>query len=107
MRNDEIALLAIDRYPEGDQPILAHVLRVLGDKSDMRARLRVIAEDHQFPAEFSPEVLRQGDRFGDSVSESELAGREDLRGMTIFTIDGPFSKDYDDAVSLDRTPEGD
>ena len=107
VRNDDIALLAIDRYPEGEQPILAHVLRVLGDKSDMRARLRVIAEDHQFPSEFPPEVLCEGNRFGKSVPESELTGREDLRGMTIFTIDGPFSKDYDDAVSLDRTPDGD
>ena len=107
VHNDEIALLAIDRYPEGEQPIFAHVLRVLGDKSDMRARLRVIAEDHQFPSGFPSEVLRQGERLGESVSEAEMVGREDLRGMTIFTIDGPFSKDYDDAVSLERTPDGD
>lgn len=105
--NDEIALLAIDRYPEGDQPIFAHVIRVLGDRSDMRARLRVIAENHQFPSEFPHEALQQSNSFGKGLSDADLSGREDLRGLTLFTIDGPFSKDFDDAVSLERTSDGD
>lgn len=102
VRNDEIALLAIDRYPEGDRPMEAHVLKVLGDKSDMRARLKVIAESHGFPTD-TPEVHSA---FA-PLSEADLRGREDLRDLTLFTIDGPFSKDFDDAVSLDRTQDGD
>ena len=43
IQNDALALLAIDRYPEGDRPIFAHIVRVLGDQSDVRARLAIIA----------------------------------------------------------------
>lgn len=101
--NNAIALLAIDRYPEGDEPMQAHVLRLLGDRSDMRARLRSIAEGHGFATEY-PERAKQ--TFA-PVSEADFAGRDDLREMLTMTIDGPFSKDFDDAVSLERAENGD
>ena len=105
--NDDIALLAIDRYPEGDRPMLAHVLRVLGSRSDMRARLKVIAESHGFPTEFPASVERQCEALAASEGDLTLEGREDLRQLPVFTIDGPFSKDFDDAVSLERLQDGD
>jgi len=104
LTNDTIALLAIDRYPESDMPILAHVVRILGRKSDMQARLKVIAETHEFATEFSDAVEKQCR----SLTASDDTGdREDLRNLLTFTIDGPFSKDFDDAVSLERCENGD
>lgn len=105
--NDDIALLSIDRYPEGDRPILAHIVRVLGRKSDMQARLKVIAETHDFPTEFPASVESQCSSLMESAPEMPIARREDHRQLLTFTIDGAFSKDFDDAVSLERTPEGD
>ena len=104
-RNDDIALLAIDRYPERGQPMRAHVVRLLGAGGDMRARLKAIAEAHGFPTEFPADALGQARRLGER-DEAGLSGREDLRGLLLFTIDGPFSKDFDDAVSLERLPDG-
>lgn len=106
VKNDTIALLAIDRYPEGDQPIQAHVIRVLGRSSDMHARLKVIAETHDFPTEFPEPVEAQCRRLAE-FSGADDESREDLRSLMTFTIDGPFSKDFDDAVSLERTEAGD
>lgn len=105
LRNDTIALLGIDRYPEGDQPIQAHVIRVLGRSSDMHTRLKVIAETHDFPTEFPEAVDAQCCQLSRLI-ESDDARREDLRSLLTFTIDGSFSKDYDDAVSLERTDDG-
>lgn len=107
LTNDTIALLAIDRYPEGEQPILAHVVRVLGRKSDMQARLKVIAETHEFPTEFPEDVERQCRNLMQLEDEKFLENREDLRSLLTFTIDGPFSKDFDDAVSLEKMDGGD
>lgn len=106
IRNDVIALLGIDRYPEGDQPIHAHVIRVLGRSSDMQARLKVIAETHGFPSEFPESVEKQCRSLPNEPIPVD-DDREDLRSLLTFTIDGPFSKDFDDAVSLERTASGD
>ena len=98
IQNDALALLAIDRYPEGDRPIFAHIVRVLGDQSDVRARLAIIAESHGF--------LPQSDDRDFPEDPTDFSGREDLRNLPIFTIDGAFSKDFDDAVSLSRDSAG-
>ena len=81
------------------------MVRLLGAGSDMRARLAAIAEEHGFPTAFPDEALRQAGRMSEP-DEADFAGREDLRGRMLFTIDGPFSKDFDDAVSLERAEDG-
>ena len=40
------------------------------------------------------------------MTESQFAGREDLRDMIIFTIDGDDARDFDDAVSLTLKDNG-
>lgn len=40
------------------------------------------------------------------VPDEELAGRLDLRGEPIFTIDSASTKDMDDAIDVRRTPDG-
>lgn len=107
VRNDEIALISIEEYPEGDRPMTARIVRVIGDKSDMRARLKIIAENHAFSSVCPDEIIRQSESYSSNLTEEDYVGREDLRNLTVFTIDGPFSKDFDDAVSLDRTEGGD
>ena len=40
------------------------------------------------------------------MTESQFSGREDLRDMIIFTIDGDDARDFDDAVSLTLKDNG-
>lgn len=55
-----------------------------------------------------PEKVRAEARVfeGAEPSEAELAGRLDLRGLPIFTIDSDSTRDIDDAVSLHSLPDG-
>ncbi|MFA6004041.1 MAG: VacB/RNase II family 3'-5' exoribonuclease, partial [Elusimicrobiota bacterium] len=53
------------------------------------------------PEEFPEAVLAESRAFPDEVSADMGAGRLDLRGLPIFTIDGADAKDFDDAVSLE------
>lgn len=62
---------------------------------------------HGAPRDFSEEALREAKKISEGgVQEYSLNNREDLRGMSIFTIDGAESKDMDDAVSVEKTPSG-
>ena len=48
---------------------------------------------------FTEEQLRES--YAVNNSEIEISGREDLRGLSTFTIDGPNTEDFDDALSVE------
>ncbi len=76
-----------------------------GDRAQNCAR--AILYSQGVPTDFPEPVLAEAARYeGAQVEESQIQGREDLRDWTIFTIDGPDTKDIDDAVSVRRRGEG-
>ena len=78
--------------------------------SDNRIRLKVALEGiilgNDIKQEFDKETLNEADKIPQTVTESQFSGREDLRDMIIFTIDGDDARDFDDAVSLTLKDNG-
>lgn len=55
-------------------------------------------------AEFSDEVLKNADEVSDfDEIQREIKNRTDLREEKIFTIDSAYTKDIDDAISIQKT----
>ena len=106
VKNDQIALLRIEKYPEMSRPIYASVLRVLGNGGSLPALMKAAAEDHGFATEAPLAVEDEARQMPQDVLPEDLAGREDLRDLLTFTIDGSTAKDFDDAVSIERTEKG-
>lgn len=106
VKNDQIALLKIEKYPEMNRPIYASVLRVLGNEGSLPALMKACAEDHGFATELDEAVERETPGVPDAVREEDVIGREDLRSLLTFTIDGATAKDFDDAVSIEQTERG-
>lgn len=106
VHNDQIALLKIERYPQMSRPIYTSVERVLGDEGSLPALMRAVAEDHGFATEVDADVERESLDMPDEVRAEDMEGREDLRDLLTFTIDGSTAKDFDDAVSIERLPRG-
>lgn len=59
------------------------------------------------PSVLHPQVLAELPAPGWAVSDADLAGRRDLRGERVFSIDPPTARDLDDALSVQRLPGGD
>ena len=55
---------------------------------------------------FPPDVLKEMEGLPDEPRPEDIRGRLDLRGETIFTIDGADAKDFDDAISMRVMGEG-
>ena len=106
VRNNEIALIEIDAYPQNNRPIEGHAERVLGGAGSLCARMRATAEDYGFPTVFSEAAEAEAAALRRERLPEPDDARADLRGLLLFTIDGAQSKDFDDAVSIEARPEG-
>ena len=88
------------RNPEGK------VLDIIGNINDPGVDILSVVMGLGIPYEFPEKVINQANRCPDTVSEADMYGREDLRGVQMVTIDGEDAKDLDDAVSLSIDDEG-
>ena len=85
----------------------AEIVEVFGNSNLAKVCCKSILAANQVEEEFPSEVLAQAQLIESAgIPQSEYAGREDLRGLPIFTIDGSGSKDLDDASSISRTKTG-
>ena len=65
-----------------------------------------IIKDHGLSKEFPLAVEAEASKIRTTVTKQDLKKRVDLRDENIFTIDGADAKDFDDAVSMKRTEDG-
>lgn len=82
------------------------ISEVLGPATAPGVDMLSIIRKYHLPTEFPPAILAAAERFSDTVQESDVTGREDLRPLTIYTIDPDDARDFDDAICVDRTENG-
>ncbi|MGQ3479715.1 ribonuclease R [Paenibacillus sp. TY11] len=106
--NGQKVVVRIVSYPEGRAAAEGEVLEVLGHKDDPGVDILSVIRKHQLPEAFPDEVTEEADKAPDAITEEEIVrqGRRDLRDKIIVTIDGEDAKDLDDAVNVERLPNG-
>ncbi|ASR49579.1 ribonuclease R [Paenibacillus kribbensis] len=106
--NGQKVVVRIVSYPEGRAAAEGEVLEVLGHKDDPGVDILSVIRKHQLPEAFPDEVTAEADQAPDAITEEEIVrqGRRDLRDKIIVTIDGEDAKDLDDAVNVERLPNG-
>nr|WP_072754975.1 ribonuclease R [Thermomonas hydrothermalis] len=103
-RPGQLVVVEITTPQDAYRPPIGRVLAVLGDKLTASLAVEAAIHGHDIPHEFPPEVLAQATDVPLQVLPADIAGRVDLRGMPLVTIDGEDAKDFDDAVWC--APEG-
>jgi ribonuclease R len=93
-------------YPEGRKSAEGEVITILGHKNDPGVDILSVIHKHGLPMAFPDDVLQQANEVPDTIDESELKNRRDLRNETIVTIDGADAKDLDDAVTVSKLENG-
>lgn len=90
-----------------DGEAVAGIVTVYGAADSAKVCADAIVDSQGIPAVFPDEVTAQAERLRRAaLTPEETAGREDLRGQLILTIDGSDAKDLDDAISLRREEAG-
>ena len=93
------------RYGKGNY-FEAYDLKVLGHKDDPGIEILSYIYQYGFDPEFSLDTIESLKYIPDHVLDDEIKNRLDLRDKNIITIDGIYSKDFDDAVDLEILSNG-
>jgi len=96
----------LTRYARGGAPPTGRVVEILGRPGDLGVDIEIIIRKHHLPHTFSAEVVQEAARRAVPVGEAELERRQDFRELPIVTIDGETARDFDDAVYVERKPDG-
>ena len=93
-------LVELTSYGSNTKKPEGKVIKIIGHINDPGTDILSVIYGHELPMEFPERVLNQAERVAKEVSEADRQGREDLRDLTIVTIDGEDAKDLDDGVSV-------
>lgn len=102
----EMVTVAITRWPTAARPAAGRITEVLGPLDAPGVDTAVIIKKFNIPDEHGAEAIAEAERLGGQVRESDIAGRTDFRAVTTVTIDGETARDFDDAITLKRLPNG-
>ena len=90
---------------DGENPV-GKVIEVLGSPDDFGIDVEIIIRKFHIPHQFPEDVLQQAEHYQKTIPAVEIGRRHDYRGFDVVTIDGETARDFDDAVWVDRLPNG-
>lgn len=79
---------------------------IVCDKNHPKKEILSIVAKYGLRIDFPPNVIEEANLLGMEVRDEDILGRENLEDEIMFTIDGKSAKDFDDAVSLVKLPNG-
>ncbi len=99
-------VVEITRWPTAARGPLGRVIEVLGDIDEPGVDNEIIIRKYNIPDEHSEEAVAEATKLGTKVREKDIKERTDFRPRTTVTIDGEHARDFDDAITLERLPNG-
>lgn len=100
-KNGDKVVVEIISYPKTGNPE-GKIIEIIGGKNDKNIDVLSIIRQEKIPTEFSKQTKKELLFIGDEVGDEELIGRTDLSELFTVTIDGRDSKDFDDAISIEK-----
>ena len=105
-QSGEMVVVELTRWPTATRPPLGHVVEVLGGLDEPGVDTRIIIRKHQLPDVHGDEAIAEARRLGGEVRPRDISGRTDFRARQTVTIDGEHARDFDDAITLEKLPNG-
>ena len=102
----DMVVVEITRWPTPARGPLGRVAEVLGDIDEPGVDNEIIIRKYGIADEHSEVAVEEARRLGGEVHGKDIAGRTDFRPRTTVTIDGEHARDFDDAITLEKLPNG-
>jgi ribonuclease R len=106
---DDKVFVQMTTWADGEKNPSARLLENIGKKGVHEVEMRAIVLEKGFDAAFPTAVTEEADTLKatwSTIPESEIAKRRDMRDTLTLTIDPADAKDFDDALSFKKLPNG-
>lgn len=105
-KNGDKAIARITDWPDDDKNPHGEIIDILGVAGENTAEQHAILAEFGLPYRYPEAVEKAADKIDAGITPEVVAQREDFRGITTFTIDPRDAKDFDDALSIRKLPNG-
>jgi ribonuclease R len=103
---DDKVVVRLDAWERRNLNPTGTITEVHGVTHTPMAEYLAILRRYNLNPEFPAAVAAEANAFGKVVQAEDRKGREDFRAVPTITIDPDDAKDFDDALSVERLPEG-
>ena len=105
-KNGQRVLVTLSDWPESAKNPIGIVKHVLGNQGENNTEMNAILAQYGFPLEFPAQVEKEANAIPEEIPQAEIDKRKDFRNVLTFTIDPADAKDFDDAISYQKLPNG-
>ncbi|WP_406614504.1 ribonuclease R [Mycoplasma corogypsi] len=89
-----------------DRVVLIEVEKIITNEADPMVFVKCYLEEIKAPSNFPSSLDEEVKNIPLTIENEDWTGRRDLRNEMIVTIDGDDTKDFDDAITVKKLPNG-
>ena len=98
--------ISINRVPNKNNEYEGHFIKRIGHVNDFDTELKTIVYNNGFITEYPQEVYDELDNIPTEVTQEDKINRVDKTNNLIYTVDDENAKDLDDAIEVEKLPNG-
>jgi ribonuclease R len=99
--------VTISDWTDAKKAPIGEIEKILGMPMEHNAEMEAIALEKGFNTTFPLNILREAQKISDlGITDNDINNRLNMRDRITFTIDPDDAKDFDDAISLKKLPNG-
>ncbi|MBQ3843411.1 MAG: ribonuclease R [Bacteroidales bacterium] len=105
-KDGQKVIVKLTDWPDNSRNPFGEVVKVLGYPGENNVEMQSILLEYEYPLEFPKDVEKEAGKISDKIPSSEIKRRRDFRDVFTITIDPKDAKDFDDAISYRKLPNG-
>ena len=105
-QHNQKVVVKITEWREEDKNPTGKIIRILGKAGEHEVEIHSIMAEFGLPFEYPEAVVEEANAISDRIDAKEIKDRKDFRNVPTLTIDPADAKDFDDAISYQKLPNG-
>ena len=105
-KNGEKVLVELTKKPNQNRKAEGKIVEIIGDINKAGVDMLCLIKEFELPEKFPKEVKQEVSLIKQKIDKKEIPYRMDFRDIPIYTIDGEDAKDLDDAISIEKSLDG-